>query len=87
MGDWQAGLDRYLMRGNDRGDHFYKAEKWQVTDEVDGMTVPRCVDEFTCRDCGTALGWESHGGTFIEFWTNLSDTETLCDDCCDDDWK
>ena len=87
MGDWQAGLDRYLMRGNDRGDHFYKVERSQLCEEWRGMEIPVHIDELNCRDCGAPVGWESHGGTFIEFWSNLSDTIDLCDDCCDDDWK
>jgi hypothetical protein len=54
----------------------------QMTNTVQGMSDPQCVDELSCVVCETAIGWCSTG-TFTDFYTDDSDTLNLCVDCHD----
>lgn len=88
MGDWQAGLDRYLTKASYDYDFMEKVEAKGITevDKETGITYPTYIDELECSACKCHIGWSSDG-TFTEFWTNQTESTYLCDDCCDNDWK
>lgn len=80
MNNWQKELDRWLTTAPE-GDDMERVTRESLTDTEDGMTIPRLVDELSCEDCHISVGWESHGGTFVEFFMDPSDTHYKCEDC------
>lgn len=81
MERWQKELDNWLTTEPEGGDMFrVTPEELTFTDEH-GLSVPMCVDELSCEDCHIGVGWESHGGTFVEFFMDPSDTHYKCEDC------
>jgi hypothetical protein len=54
----------------------------QMTNSVEGMSDPQCVDQLRCALCATPVGWCS-SGTFTDFYTDDNHTFNLCVDCQD----
>lgn len=54
----------------------------QMTNSVQGMSDPQCVDELRCALCATPVGWCSTG-TFTDFYTTDCNTLNHCVDCQD----
>lgn len=50
----------------------------KMTNTVQGMSDPQQVDELSCADCDTPIGWCSTG-SFTDFYTD--NTYTVCIDC------
>ena len=81
MGMKQSPFDRWLTTQPEP--HLLMlVTSEQLTDTVQGMSDPQCVDELSCAVCTTAVGWCSTG-TFTDFYTDDSDTLNLCVDCHD----
>lgn len=82
METWQRELDRWLTTAPESDDmERVTKDRLMETCPESGLASPTHVDELECEDCGAGIGWESHGGTFVEFFTDPSDTHDKCEDC------
>jgi hypothetical protein len=82
MDNWQKALDNWLTSTPKEWDmERVTKEGFMDTDKESGVKYPTYVDELSCEDCGASIGWESHGGTFVEFFADPSDRHYKCEDC------
>jgi hypothetical protein len=82
MDNWQKALDNWLTSTPKEWDmERVTKDDLMDTDKESGVKYPTYVDELSCEDCGASIGWESHGGTFVEFFGDPSDTHYKCEDC------
>jgi hypothetical protein len=80
------GLDNFLTKASFDYDNFTPVTSGSFSESVEGKDIPILIDEVQCANCESEIGWSSDG-TFTEFWTNQTETQYLCDDCCEDNWK
>jgi hypothetical protein len=80
------GLDNFLTKASFDYDNFTPVTSESFSESVEGKDIPILIDEVRCANCEAEIGWSSDG-TFTEFWTNQTETQYLCDDCCEDNWK
>lgn len=82
MNRTERELDRWLTTPPESYDMERVTEDaFRDTDPETGQTYPTAVDSLECEDCETPVGWESHGGTFVEFYSDPSDKHYKCEDC------
>lgn len=82
MENWQTALDRWLTTAPESDDmERCTKDNFMETDKESGVKYPTYIDELTCEDCDGAIGWESHGGTFVEFFSDPADKHYKCEDC------
>jgi hypothetical protein len=75
----QSAFDKWLTT-QPEPDTMFLLTREEMTDEVQGLSDPQCVDELSCEVCEEPVGWCSTG-TFTDFYTDDSDTLNLCVDC------
>jgi len=80
------GLDNFLTKASHDYDYFTPVTSESFSESVEGKDIPIFIDEVQCANCEAGIGWSSDG-TFTDFWTNQTETQYLCDDCCEDNWK
>lgn len=81
MGMKQSAFDQWLTTQKESGLMLFVSTA-DMTDEVNGMADPQCVDELRCDECAAPVGWCS-SGSFTDFFTDQSDQHKLCADCHD----
>jgi hypothetical protein len=75
----QSTFDKWLTT-QPEPDTMLLLTREEMTDDVEGLSNPRCIDELSCEVCEAPVGWCSTG-TFTDFYTDDSDTLDLCVDC------